>query len=100
MEDNKDINLISYRLSQLEIGLKTVQDTLANISDKLSQMASLQERVADLEAEMSKIKGKVEELEAAPYKKDASKWQTIIGWILQALILAVMAVILAKVGLK
>ena len=46
------------------------------------------------------INEKIVELQNAPYKKDAGKWQTALSWILQALTLACMAIILAKVGLK
>lgn|SRR5574344_592667 len=99
-EKNNDINLISYRLTQLENGLRIVQDTLKNISEQLNKMTPLQIRVTDLEAQMKNINDKIVELENAPYKKDAGKWQTALSWILQALTLACMALLLTKVGLK
>lgn len=102
MEDDTkiDISLFSYRLTQLENGLKTVQDTLQNISDQLNKMTPLQSRVTNLEVQMEKINEKIIDLQNAPYKKDAGKWQTALSWILQALTLACMAIILAKVGIK
>lgn len=100
MDKEENDTLISYRLSQLETGLKTVQETLKNISEQLNVLTPLQSRVQSLEAEMEKAKEQIEEIKNAPYKKDAAKWQTVIGWILQSLTLACMAILLAKIGLK
>lgn|SRR5574344_1494999 len=99
-DDEKDINLISYRLTQLENGLKTVQDTLHNISEQLANITTLQARVTFLEADMARVKEGISDLQNLPYKKDAGKWTKFISWILQALTLAVMTILLAKVGLK
>lgn len=100
MEDKIDTSLFSYRLTQLETGLKDVQTTLQSISEQLNKMMPLQARVSDLEVQMDKLNEKVTELQNAPFKRDAGKWQTTISWILQALTLACMAVLIAKVGLK
>jgi len=102
MNDNdaENYKLLDYRLSQLEVGLNAVQATLKSISEQFNSLTPLQGRVEMLEKEVKKLDERMDELHEAPYRKDAQRWERVLGWVVQGVILACLAVILTKVGLK
>ena len=102
MENNKDENykLLEYRLEQIEQTIKSMKITLDNFTTQMATFASYGLRLSALEDEMNKAKEEIAEINSAPYKKDANKWNNIIEWIFKAIVLSCMGVILTKVGLK
>lgn len=98
-ENSNDYKLLDYRLGQLEAGLKTVQDTLHAISGQLTMLSPLQGRVEVLEKEVDGMEKTIVDLQNMPYRRDSQRWEKVIGWVVQGITLACLAVILAKVGL-
>ena len=74
--------------------------TLDNFTTQMATFAAYGLRLSALEDEMNKAKTNIAELQSAPYKKDANKWNNVVEWIFKALVLACMGIILAKIGLK
>lgn len=102
MEENEDENykLLEYRLGQIEQTVKSMKITLDNFTTQMATFAAYGLRLSALEADMDKAKEDIAEMQSAPYKKDASKWNNVVEWIFKAIVLACMGIILAKVGLK
>ena len=102
MEENEDENykLLEYRLGQIEQTVKSMKITLDNFTTQMATFAAYGLRLSALEDEMNKAKINIAELQSAPYKKDANKWNNVVEWIFKTLVLACMGIILAKIGLK
>ena len=102
MEENEDENykLLEYRLGQIEQTVKSMKTTLDNFTTQMATFTAYGTRLSTLENEMNKAKEEIAEINSAPYKKDANKWNNIIEWIFKAIVLSCMGLILAKVGLK
>ena len=101
MEENEDENykLLEYRLGQIEQTIKSMKTTLDNFTTQMATFTAYDTRLSTLEDEMNKAKVDIAELQSAPYKKDASKWNIVAEWVFKAIVLACMAIILKKVGL-
>lgn len=102
MEESEDENykLLEYRLGQIEQTVKSMKITLDNFTTQMATFAAYGLRLSALEDEMNKAKTNIAELQSAPYKKDANKWNNVVEWIFKTLVLACMGIILAKIGLK
>lgn len=98
-EDDKNYKLLEYRLGQIEQAVKSMKTTLDNFTTQMATFTAYGIRLSALEDEMSKAKADITELQSAPYKKDASKWNIVAEWVFKAIVLACMAIILKKVGL-
>lgn len=98
-EDNENYKLLEYRLGQIEQTVKSMKTTLDSFTTQMATFTAYGIRLSALEDEMNGVKEGFTELQSAPYKKDASKWNIVAEWIFKAIILACMAVILKKVGL-
>ena len=75
--------------------LTDLETTVKNIGSLTASVASLAKSVEQMAKTQEKQNERLEELES----RDGEKWRTVAGYVLTALIGAVLSFVLAKIGL-
>lgn len=100
VNEDKEDNVTSWRLQQVETSLKEVQMTLKELTEKINSNAPLQQEVEDLKKSVKNNTDAIMELKSRPDKDAANKWNTIVDVVFKLMITAVATFILVKLGVK
>jgi DNA repair exonuclease SbcCD ATPase subunit len=99
-ELDKDDNVTSWRLQQVETSLKEVQMTLKELTEKINSNAPLQQEVEELKKAVKKNTEDITELKAKPDREAATKWNTVVDVIFKLVVTAFATFFLIKLGIK
>lgn len=98
MNDDKDV--WDLRLTNIENTLHEMKNVLVETKLQQRDIDDLKKMQQETLEAINSHDKRIRNLEIAPEKDKASKWETIVDYILKALLGAVIVVILAKIGLN
>lgn len=99
-EENKKNDLIEYRLTSIEEKLDEMKNLLLETKMHARDIEYLKQRADDNEKAFNAHEKRIKQLEDAPLKHKADRWQQIIDTAFKMIVAAAITYILAKVGLK
>lgn len=97
--DNR-VKTIEYRLDKIDTQLDALKTLMVDSKLQEKDIKSIYARIEKLEADQSEIREKLEELEDAPTKKSAMKWDFILDYIFKALVAAAVLFIFVRLGIQ
>ena len=100
VNEDKEDNVTSWRLQQVETSLKEVQITLKELTEKINSNAPLQQEVEDLKKSVKNNTDAIMELKSRPDKDAANKWNTIVDVVFKLIVTAFATFFLIKLGIK
>lgn len=98
MSENQ--NVIEYRLDKIDEQLQELKHLVLATKLQQKDIDELKARVDSAEQEIGGVKKNLAELEKAPLKNKADRWQFILDYVFKTAITIILGVFLAKVGLK
>ena len=103
-QDSNSGDLLLYRLDSMEKKLDRVisqQEMAQEVRARQSEtLKTMQDDLQELRETAKDHEGRLRVVEAAPNKKNADRFEAITKLIVEIVVAAALAVILAKVGLK
>lgn len=100
MENEENKELLEYRLSNIEKSLAKLEELLTNNKLQDRDIDDLQGKSEKLEQRVTALEARCAKLEEAPVKAKADRWGQTVDLIYRTVILAVLALVLIKIGLQ
>lgn len=98
--EDKDIALINYRLVSIEQQISELKELLIDVPRLKDRLVITEKQSEENKNEIEELKYKVQELQNAPVKKDAARWQYILDFIFKLFVSAAVIYFFSQMGVK
>lgn len=101
----KDVSALSAKFDSFEKSRcednVELKESIKKVDDKVDKLdAKFEDMRGAHEKEIAEVHNQISELQRAPLQDKASKWENITKMVLEIIIAACLAVLLAKIGLS
>lgn len=97
---NDDINIIDYRLQQIENEIKGLKELLVTVPILNNSVENMENRIETCETNIDLLNKEITKLKNEPIKKSAEKWKYITDFIFKSLVAIIVGWFFYRLGLK
>ena len=97
---NEEINVIDYRLQQIENEIKGLKELLVTVPILNNDLTNLEHRIEACETNIDLLNKEVNKLRNEPTKKSAEKWNYILDYMFKTVVTIIIGYFFYKVGLS
>lgn len=97
---NDDVNILDYRLQQIENEIKGLKELLVTVPILNNDLQNLEHRINVAETNIDLLNKELSKLKSEPMKKSAEKWNYILDYVFKTVVTVIIGYFLYKVGLS